>query len=41
MRIIRKASLSYRNYIIGGFQQAKCKHCLLGKCHDDCHNCAR
>ncbi|WP_275084185.1 hypothetical protein [Olsenella sp. An285] len=41
MRIIRKASLRYRDYIIGGFQQAKCKHCLLGKCHDDCHNCAR
>ena len=41
IKVIRRASLRHRDYLTGGFRQAKCKHCLLGKCHDDCHNCAR
>lgn len=41
MKVIRKASLRAHDYLHGKRGEAKCKHCILGKCHDDCHNCAR
>lgn len=41
MKVLRKASLSVKDYASGKVGTAKCKHCLLGKCHDDYHQCAR
>lgn len=41
MKVIRKAKLNAKQYVSGKVTSGKCKHCLLGKCHDDYHTCAR